>query len=349
MKKAVVIEDDKISQKYIQRAFGDVHIAADGASGMALIAKEQPELIVLNIELPYTNGYTLCEQLRQNPDHTYAHILFISGRTTIKERIKDYNVGGDDYIPKLFESDELVTKIKAMLRHHEYEQSLKTQFQQVQSTAYNSMTGASEMGLIVKFIEKTYGINNYDELAQSMFKLLNSFGLKACLIFECQSKTHFFSSEEDFKPIEQEIMERLMEQGRFYDFDQRTQINYPVVSCLIKNMSIDNEISYARYKGAIPPILACANQKVLQLEIELLLQEHTMTFSQSFYDIHTSLDDLAERMKAGQEDGIKLLQDLLLNLDDALPTLGLDQDQESYLNNSIESKVNETLNKTQSY
>ena len=352
MKKAVVIEDDKISQKYIQRALGgvvDVHVASDGASGMALIAKEHPQLIVLDIELPDTNGYDLCEKLRQDPEYTYTPILFISGRTNIEERIKGYNVGGDDYIPKPFESDELVAKIKAMLRHHEYKQNLENQFQQAQSTAFDSMTGASELGLIVQFIEKTYGINNYDELAQSMFELLGRFGLNACLIFNSQGKTYFFSSEGDFKPIEQEIMERLREQGRFYDFDQRTQINYPVVSCLIKNMPIDNEISYGRYKDAIPPILACANQKVLQLEMELLLQEHTMTFSQSFDDIHKSLDDLAERMKAGQEDGARLLQDLLLNLDEALPTLGLDQDQESYLINSIEGKVNDALSKTQSY
>lgn len=352
MKKAVVIEDDKISQKYIQRALGgvvDVFIAGDGKSGLELIEQQQPDLIVLDIELPDTDGYSLCETLRAKPDYAFTPILFISGRTTIEERIKGYNVGGDDYIPKPFESDELVAKIKAMLRHHEYKQNLKNQFQQAQSTAMDSMTGASELGLVVQFIEKTYAINNYDELAQSIFDLFSRFDLKTCLLLESQDKKHFFSSEGEYKPVEQEIMERLRGQGRFYDFSHRTQINYPVVACLVKNMPMDDENRYGRYKDVIPPILACANQKVLQLELEMALQEHTMKFSEAFKDIYTSLNDLGKHMSEGQKSGAQSLEDLLIQLEADLPSLGLDEDQEKYLLNNIEGKINEALEKVQTF
>ena len=352
MKKAVVIEDDKISQKYIQRALNSVvelQFADTGASGMALIAEAQPDLIILDVELPDANGYDLCHEIRHKSEYIFTPILFISGHTSLDERIKGYSSGGDDYITKPFESSEVVAKVKALIRQHEHKVDLKNQFKEAQSTAIESMTGASELGLIVQFFEKTYSINNFDQLAQSIFQILRSLELKTCLLFETKQQSYFFCSEPNSKPIEREIMTRLREEDRFFDFGQRTQINYPVVACLVKNMPIEDRSRYGRYKDVIPPILACANQKVLQLEMELLLQDHTLKFSESFKDIRNTLDTLSLQMREGQEDGSTLMNNLMLSLEKAMPTLGLDEDQEQFLMGSIESKVTEAMDKVHSY
>jgi CheY-like chemotaxis protein len=352
MKKAVVIEDDKISQKYIQRALNGVvelHIAGTGVEGMALITDELPDLIILDVELPDANGYDLCHEIRHKSEFLFTPILFISGHTNLEERIRGYSSGGDDYISKPFESSEVVAKVKALIRHHEHKVDLKNQFKEAQSTAIESMTGASELGLIVQFFEKTYSINNFDQLAESIFSILRSLELKTCLIFETKAESYFFCSDHTSKPIEKEIMTRLREEDRFFDFGQRTQINYPVVACLVKNMPVEDRARYGRYKDVIPPILACANQKVLQLEMELLLQDHTQKFSESFKDIRMTLDTLSLQMREGQEDGSGLMSNLMMSLEKAMPTLGLDEDQEQYLMGSIESKVNEAMEKVQSY
>ncbi len=352
MKKAVVIEDDKISQKYIQRALNsviDLHFADNGEDGLTLINELKPDLVILDVELPDTNGYELCHEIRHHSEFLFTPILFISGHTNLDERIKGYSAGGDDYISKPFESSEVVAKVKALIRNHEHKRNLESQFKEAQSTAIESMTGASELGLIVQFFEKTYGISNYDQLASAIFHLLHSLELKSCLLFETKKETLFFSSEHNSKPIEKEIMGRLRHEDRFFDFGHRTQINYPVIACLIKNMPHDDRSRYGRYKDVIPPILACANQKILQIELELLLQEHTFNFSDSFKNIRMTLDDLANQMRTGQEDGSSLLNELLTSLEEAMPTLGLDEDQERYLMKSIESKVNEAMDKVQSY
>jgi hypothetical protein len=83
--------------------------------------------------------------------------------------------------------------------------------------------------------------------------------------------------------------------------------------------------------------------------MELLLQEHTMSFSESFKNIRTTLDGLADEMRAGQEDGSSLLNNLFMSLEEAMPRLGLDDDQEQYLMNSIEEKINEAMAKVQNY
>lgn len=352
MKTAVVVEDDAMSQKFIRRALEGVmqlHFAKTGNEGEALIAQHKPDLIMLDVELPDCDGYSICGELRQKPDFQFTPILFISGRTHLDERIKGYSAGGDDYITKPFEASELVAKVKAVLRQHGHKQSLANQYQEAQTTAMESMTGFSELGLVVQFFEKTYAINNYDQLANAMFQVFGTLGLKTCLIFEAHGQSLFFNSDGEGKPIEKEIMERLRSENRFYDFGQRTQINYPVVACLVKNMPLNDPAKYGRYKDVIPPVLASANQKVLQLELELLLQDHTNKFTESFRNIRNTLDELAKQMREGQHDGSTLLNDLLTSLEQAMPTLGLDDDQEKYLMESIEFRVNEALSKVQNY
>jgi CheY-like chemotaxis protein len=352
MKTAIVIEDDKVSQKYIRRALNgvvDLHIVGNGADGLALIYNLKPDIIILDVDLPDANGYELCNEIRHHRECVFIPILFITSHTSLDDRIKGYTAGGDDYLAKPFESSELVAKIKALLRNHEHKTNLQSQFKEARSTAIESMTGASELGLIVQFFEKTYAISNFDQLAQAIFNIFKSLGLNTCLIFETEKENYFFSCDDTLKPIEQELMEQLREQGRFFDFGHRTQINYQVVACLIKNMPMDDPARYGRYKDAIPPILACANQKVMQLEMEILLQEHTNNFSDSFKNIRMTLDDLTNQMRNGQESGSSLLTALLMSLEAAMPTLGLDEDQEVFLMRSIESKVNEALRQVQSY
>lgn len=352
MKSAVIVEDDKISQKYIKRALEgtlDLHFASTGEEGENLIEDLNPDIILLDVELPDRNGYDICHKLRLKSEYLFTPIVFISGKTNLEERIKGYQAGGDDYITKPFETAELIAKIKAVIRQHEHKESLAQQFKEAQSTAIESMTGASELGLILQFFEKTYAINNFEQLATAVFSLLRALDLKSCLLFETEKESFFYCSDGDNKPIEQDIIKKLRNEPRFFDFGQRTQINYPVVACLVKNMPLDDPARYGRYKDVIPPILACANQKVLQLEMELLLQEHTMSFSESFKNIRATLDGLADEMRAGQEDGSSLLNNLFMSLEEAMPRLGLDDDQEQYLMNSIEMKINEAMEKVQNY
>jgi DNA-binding response OmpR family regulator len=352
MKSAVIVEDDKIAQKYIQRALEgtlELHFASTGKEGERMIQELKPDIILLDIELPDHNGHDICHKLRLKSEYLFTPILFISSKTNLEERINGYQAGGDDYITKPFEASELIAKINAVVRQHEHKESLSQQFKEAQSTAIESMTSASELGLILQFFEKTYAINNFEQLARAVFSLLRALDLKACLFFETKKESFFYCSEGENKPIEQDIITKLRSQPRFFDFGQRTQINYPVVSCLVKNMPLDDPARYGRYKDVIPPILACANQKVLQLEMELLLQEHTMSFSENFKNIRSTLDDLANEMRVGQEDGSSLLNTLFVSLEEAMPRLGLDEDQELYLMGSIEEKINEAMAKVQNY
>ena len=94
---------------------------ADGISGLALALKEQWDLILIDLTLPRIDGIDICRQVREiNPA---LPIILVSARSAEDERIHGLEVGADDYITKPFGIDELIARVKAVLRRVEAMQS----------------------------------------------------------------------------------------------------------------------------------------------------------------------------------------------------------------------------------
>ena len=91
----------------------DVHVAEDFSNVEELHLSVQPHLILLDINLPYMNGYYWCERIRR---HSNIPIVFLSSRTETMDMMMALNMGGDDFIQKPFSMEMLLTKIHALLR-----------------------------------------------------------------------------------------------------------------------------------------------------------------------------------------------------------------------------------------
>ncbi len=91
-----------------------VSIAPDGRQAIDQFDKEQFDLVILDIMLPYLNGYEVAEHMRQSDPQ--IPILMLTARTGIKDRIKGLETGADDYIAKPFHLEELLLRVKGMLR-----------------------------------------------------------------------------------------------------------------------------------------------------------------------------------------------------------------------------------------
>ncbi len=78
--------------------------------------KERPVLFLLDIMIPGSNGIELCRHIRANPQLAGARIIFLTAKTAESDRIKGFELGGDDYITKPFSPRELVARVRAVLR-----------------------------------------------------------------------------------------------------------------------------------------------------------------------------------------------------------------------------------------
>ena len=119
MKRILIVDDEKEIRGLLAETFAmEGYVtdqAADGESALLLIEK-QPDLILLDINLPDMDGYQICQAVRER---TNAPILFLSARTEEADRIMGWKVGGDDYIMKPFGMEELLARIEAHFRRQE--------------------------------------------------------------------------------------------------------------------------------------------------------------------------------------------------------------------------------------
>jgi two-component system response regulator MprA len=91
-----------------------VSTAADGESALALARRRSPDLVILDIMLPGINGLEVCRRLRAAGDE--VAVLMLTARDTVADRVTGLEIGADDYLVKPFALEELLARVKALLR-----------------------------------------------------------------------------------------------------------------------------------------------------------------------------------------------------------------------------------------
>jgi pilus assembly protein CpaE len=116
----LIVDDDPITLRIVgnalQKAGFEVFTAENGRIAFNQIKGKKPDLVILDIVLPDINGYEICSKLRQNPETAHLPVIMLTGLDTVEEKIKGFQVGADAYLPKPVSSEELVQRIKALLR-----------------------------------------------------------------------------------------------------------------------------------------------------------------------------------------------------------------------------------------
>ena len=116
--RVLVVEDDRSVRESLERALRlegyQVLTVADGMSGLEAVGREQPDAVVLDVMLPFLDGLSVCRQLRQKGDRT--PILMLTARADVGDRVAGLDAGADDYLPKPFALDELLARLRALIR-----------------------------------------------------------------------------------------------------------------------------------------------------------------------------------------------------------------------------------------
>ena len=120
MQTILVIDDDELVSRTLQRALKlydyQVMVANSGAEGLHVARRHRPDLLVLDVIMPGTDGYQVCRQVRGDPLLKEVPILFLTAKSKDEDKIEGFRAGGDDYLAKPFNMQELQLRIRAILR-----------------------------------------------------------------------------------------------------------------------------------------------------------------------------------------------------------------------------------------
>lgn len=129
----LIIEDDEGILRVLRRALTyegyQVETALDGETGLAMEHEWRPDLIILDLMLPGMDGLEVCQRLRTEGNNP---ILMLTAKDTIHDRVQGLDAGADDYLTKPFELDELLARVRALLR--------RTQLERAPILTFNDLT-----------------------------------------------------------------------------------------------------------------------------------------------------------------------------------------------------------------
>lgn len=164
MKKILIVEDEQYMQELLQiqlKRHYDLTLIDNGADALKMVQNNTFDLILLDIMLPYINGFDICEEVRKTSN---VPILMVTARTDVHDAVKGLELGADDYVTKPFDFEELQARIKSLLRRSSYQETTEAK---PQILSFQNGT------LIINLDDRTVQFDHqFIELTSKEFELL---------------------------------------------------------------------------------------------------------------------------------------------------------------------------------
>ena len=124
--KILIVDDEENITEFIGRALrlqGFKTICAhDGDQALSAVEEELPDLVILDLMLPKMDGWEVCRRVKSTPATKKIPIIMLTARTSTEDVVQGLNLGADDYIKKPFPLDELLARVKVLLRRNIFDE-----------------------------------------------------------------------------------------------------------------------------------------------------------------------------------------------------------------------------------
>ncbi|MBN1869307.1 MAG: response regulator [Candidatus Omnitrophica bacterium] len=118
-KKILIVDDEKnligLVALHMRMAGYEPLFATDGEEALAIVEKEKPDLIILDLMLPKIDGSNVCKLIRKEDAFKDIPIIMLTAKAGIEDKLRGFEAGADDYVTKPFSPKELVARVKRVL------------------------------------------------------------------------------------------------------------------------------------------------------------------------------------------------------------------------------------------
>lgn len=308
------------------------------AGATEFCATTSPDIVFVQNQLSDGNAFDFCTRFRLLSGNQLTPILVFSEQENKRERVQTFQVGADEYITEFD-----VEFIKAVVEHELESNKQRDQLEQEKAQASNLvmevMKTSSELGNAINFIERCHRFQSREEIATEVISFCKTLDLKVVIGIMEESSWYFQSSTGKVAELERDLMQSIHQQDRFVDFGGRTQMNWPNIALLVKNMPILNPEKYGRVKDLLPTLLSSANVRIHSLYEEKRIKEQTNLMTRSIETLQPSIEEVIHGMRKDNKEHRDALSAFLQKIILALPGLGLEEDQEEFFVNSVESLI----------
>lgn len=272
------VDDEPTNRLLVEKAMGEFYKIKtfNGGSQFFESNYSESDLVLLDVQMPGKNGYEVCAEMRKCGYE--KPILFLSCFTSINDRLMGYEAGGNDYLFKPFDLEELKFKISSNIQNYREKEILKVQLVDANKFAYSTLTNAGELGQVVQFVNTSYVSQSLDDLATVIKETLGVYGLNAVFRLQIENDTRFYSLQDSvINNLEKELLLSYESANKISSFQHRCLLSSRECSLLIKNMP-DDEEKAGRFRDHLASVLDAACQQVRFLKSQQKRKESLNEF-----------------------------------------------------------------------
>ena len=300
-----------------------------------LMAEEKPDLFLLDINLPGIDGYTLCSQIKDDSALRSTPVIFVSGHDTIEERLKGYDAGGEDFIVKPFEPEELLRKFKVAQSMVLNQRSLAEQIAEAELLSSLVMASMDETGILLQFMSKLIAMDTPEEIADGLLELMQRFRLDGVVQTRNGSVIQTLSAAGSNLPLEVSIIEHVRNQGRIFEFRRRSVHNFERVTLMVNNLPIEDPDFCGRLRDHLSVAAQGVDSRLKAIHAEEENRRIQTGILSALESVSATIKELSDAHERNTQDSSMLIIDLQKTLLDSFYRLGLTDNQEKFLQEMV--------------
>lgn len=289
---------------------------------------EPYDAFILDVVMPDMDGYSLCANLRKRSRFATTPVLFVSSKYSLEDRMRGYESGGNDYLGKPVQPDELKVKLEQAIANARAQKALAAQ----QTTDMPVLPDQAQYARqLINFLERSEQISQSHKLADALLSCLSVLGLAASVMIRYDGQRVFVSADGSEHAIEKELLELSVEKNTEIEFNQRLIVNYPFISLLVRRLPEDASGAQSALRQQILALVKIASSRLEQIWKAQQARSQRQYWLELLVSAEKSLDYSTAHAFYKENTIHEILQEFLIALNEGLLDLALDKDQETML------------------
>lgn len=305
-----------------------VEAFVDAESSLQRMDAIRPDLLLLDVRMPGMGGYALCRHLKDDSSLKNVPVIFVSSQDSIEARLTGYDAGGEDFVIKPFELEEIRRKVERARRVEESRLAMKNCLADAEQLSALVMENMDEYAILIRYIRELIGWRSEHEIAQGTLEMLRRYRLEGVVQTRIQQRVLTASLQGSNNPLEESVMNHVCGLERIFEFRNRSVYNFECMTLMVRNMPVHDLDYCGRLRDHLCIAAECADARLQSIALEESNQRSQNGIHAVLEQLHFMANLLGQRHHDDRAAGSDLLFRMEQGMARAFIHLGLPEDQE---------------------
>jgi len=336
--KVFVVDDDPATLEIMQAILESecqVETFPGAEACLERITSDKPDMFLLDVSMPGMDGYSLCSRIKEDFSLNSIPVTFVSSNDSSDARLKGYDVGGDDFVVKPFDPEELRRKVRVARQIARNREQLKEQIESAEYLSSLALAGMDEGGIALQFMSELIGWDTEQEVAEGLLKLLQRYRLDGAVQTRIDGHKLTLSARGMNLPLETSILDHVSTMDRIFEFRNRSAHNFERVSLIVNNLPLDDPDYCGRLRDNLSIAVQGADSRLRAIETEMANRHSQQIILSVMAGIRDALSDLRWAHETDRQRSSETILEMEKGLLDSFVHLGLTENQEQFLVNFV--------------